>query len=82
MIDLKTEYPTSEDFLDGIARCAAQINEALGDIQYLTRRFTDGNYFMTSEEVASFLRCKLEEIPKIPRYRLSLSQSSPSENGR
>lgn len=69
MIELKTDYPTSETFLDGIRRCSAQINEALGDMQFLAKRLADGNYFMTTEEVADYLRCDINEIPKMPRYK-------------
>lgn len=69
MIDLKTEYPTTEDFLDGIRRCTAQIGDAIGDIQFLARRFSDGNYFMTANEVADYLRCEVQNLPIMPRYR-------------
>lgn len=34
MIELR-QYPTQEDFLDGVARCVAKVEEALEDIQYL-----------------------------------------------
>lgn len=69
MIDIKSEYPVVEDFLSGIQRCTTQINEALGDIQYLCKRFTDGNFFITSEQVAQLLKCDVESIPPFRRYR-------------
>lgn len=68
MIELQ-QYPSQEDFLDGISRCVAQVQEALGDIQYLSRRFSDGNYFMTAEQVADYLKCSVDEIPSMQRYR-------------
>lgn len=69
MIEFNTEHPTTEDFLDGIRRCVAQMNETLSDIQFLARRFSDGNYFMTENEVADYLRCAPNEIPKMPRFK-------------
>ena len=68
MIELQ-QYPTQEDFLTGVARCVAQVQEALGDIQYLAKRFSDGNYYMTAEQVADYLKCTVDEIPTMPKYR-------------
>lgn len=68
MIELK-QYPTQEDFLDGIARCNTLIQTALGDIQYLAKRFSDGNYYMTEDQVADYMKCTVDEIPKMPKYR-------------
>lgn len=70
MIELK-QCPTQEDFLDGIARCNALIQTALGDIQYLAKRFSDGNYYMTSEQTADYLKCAVSDIPAMPKYRAS-----------
>lgn len=70
MIELK-QYPTQEDFLDGIARCVALVQTTLGDIQYLSKRFSDGNYFMTAEQVADYLKCSVDDIPTMPKYRAS-----------
>lgn len=67
MIELQ-QYPTQEDFLTGVARCVAQVQEALGDIQYLAKRFSDGNYYMTAEQVADYLKCTVDEIPTMPKY--------------
>lgn len=68
MIELK-QYPTQEDFLDGIARCTSLVQTALGDIQYLAKRFSDGNYYMTEEQVADYMKCTVDEIPKMTKYR-------------
>lgn len=68
MIDLK-DFPTAEDYMDCMQRCAAQITEAMNDIQYISKKYTTGDYFMTEEEVASYLRCDVENIPKMTWYR-------------
>ena len=52
MIDVNTDFPTTEDFLEGIQRCASQLQEATVDMQYLAKKFADGNYYMTASQLA------------------------------
>lgn len=68
MIDLK-DYPTKEDFVEGILRCTAECREVLNDVEYLCKRYVDGDYFMTEEQVAELLHCDIENIPKMSYYR-------------
>lgn len=69
MLDIETDYPTTEDFLQGCARCTAQIRESLCDLEYLVKKFATGDYYMTEEDVAKMLRCEVEQIPSMRRYR-------------
>ncbi len=68
MIDFK-DYPTSEDFIEGVLRCTASCREALSDLEFLSKKFIEGDYFMTEEQVADLLKCDAENIPKMSYYR-------------
>lgn len=68
MIDFK-DYPTKEDFLEGVLRCTAQCREALSDLEFLSRKYIEGDYYMTEEQVAELLHCDVDNIPKMSYYR-------------
>lgn len=68
-------YPVKEDFEETCARLFTQINTAIGELQYQVKRFADGETYMTIEEVAEYLRCDVESIPKMPRYRVGVTKS-------
>ena len=69
MIDLSSDTPTTEDFLNGVQRCVSQINESVQDLQYLCKQNAEGNLYLTDEETAKMLHCEKEELPNIRRTR-------------
>lgn len=76
MIEMR-DYPVAEDFLDAIQRCGAQAREALSDMEWAARKYANGDYYMTEEQVAELLRCDVEQLPyALAKYK-PLQKSKP-----
>lgn len=66
------QYPVTEDYLDGIRRCTSSILQSVYDIQYLTKQYSEGQFYMSEDEVAEYLRLPdTLDLPKIKRHRVS-----------
>lgn len=67
-------YPIKEEIAESMARCNAEITKANEELRYLAKVFIEGNFYMSPKEVAEYLRCSEEDIPKMKRYRLGTTK--------
>lgn len=72
MLELNSTYPDQEDLTIEFNRLMANLRDNLSDLEILFKRIFEGKTYITDEEVAQILHCKVDEIPaKLPKYRPS-----------
>jgi hypothetical protein len=70
MIEINSTYPEVEDLTLAANRCLSQAREAVSDLEQLVKRVLEGRFYITDEECAEILRCKVSEIPaRLTKYR-------------